>query len=438
MPNTRPNSFYRVGNAKGELSDNLTSEQVHQEAEKHRKSIEPWLSAIFQSEHLSLLVGSGFSTSLCMLSGAQAATMTPASFECPWKDAIDIYSETLANNAQRGRPNIEDRLRAALQLAAGLEIINDPNLPVLRDAINNVLKSFLNSIVQAEATFKSAVEYTVEGEYAKNILVSFLLSFASRAASRERLNIFTTNYDRFIEYGCDDAGIHILDRFIGQLSPVYRSSRLELDLHYNPPGIRSEPRFLEGVVRLTKLHGSVDWCSDKKMIRRYQLPFGAAADHPSVPSDPMSTLMIYPNAAKDWETSGYPYADLFRDFSASLCRPNSVLVTYGYGFGDDHINRVIRDMLSIPSTHLVIIAYSDSDGRIARFYEGVGRVAQISLLIGNHFANIEDLVTYYLPKPAIDLITQRHAKLLEVRGEPRQSSGASNALVYENESEGNS
>jgi hypothetical protein len=41
------------------------------------------------------------------------------------------------------------------------------------------------------------------------------------------------------------------------------------------------------------------------------------------------------------ETAFYPYADLFRDFSASLCRPNSSLVTCGYGFGDDHVNRAI-------------------------------------------------------------------------------------------------
>jgi hypothetical protein len=27
--------------------------------------------------------------------------------------------------------------------------------------------------------------------------------------------------------------------------------------------------------------------------------------------------------------------------------PNSTLITYGYSFGDEHINRVIRDMLTI-------------------------------------------------------------------------------------------
>ena len=62
----------------------------------------------------------------------------------------------------------------------------------------------------------------------------------------------------------------------------------------------------------------------------------------------LTGLMIYPNPAKDVETLEYPYAELFRDFAASVCQPNAVLVTYGYGFGDDHINRILRDMLDDP------------------------------------------------------------------------------------------
>ncbi len=55
--------------------------------------------------------------------------------------------------------------------------------------------------------------------------------------------------------------------------PIFRSSRLDLDMHYNPPGIRGEPRYLEGVARYTKLHGSVDWVQTGKDIRRIGLPF---------------------------------------------------------------------------------------------------------------------------------------------------------------------
>jgi hypothetical protein len=210
---------------------------------------------------------------------------------------------------------------------------------------------------------------------------------------------------------------------------MFRVSRLNVDVHYNPPGIRGEPRYLEGVIRLCKLHGSLDWCWRNRDLRRYGLPFGAAPDHPDLPERPSESAIIYPNPAKDVETLYYPYAELFRDFASAVCRPNSSLVAYGYGFGDDHVNRVIRDMLSIPSTHLVIIAWDEPDSdtpdspanssrrRIIEFCQRAGKCAQISLLLGSHFGNLQTLVETYLPKPAIDLISIRETKLKEQRGD---------------------
>lgn len=119
------------------------------------------------------------------------------------------------------------------------------------------------------------------------------------------------------------------------------------------------------------------------------------------------------NPAKDVETTQYPYAELFRDFAASICRPNAVVVTYGYGFGDDHIKRVLLDMLAIPSTHLVIIAH-EADIRLTGFCEKTSD-AQVSLLIGPHFADLATLVENYLPKPALDYITGRMTELMKHR-----------------------
>jgi len=254
-----------------------------------------------------------------------------------------------------------------------------------------------------------------------------LLSFASRAASRERLHVFTSNYDRLIERGCDLAGLRIIDRFVGALNPVFRASRVEIDMHYNPPGIRGEPRFMEGVVRFTKLHGSVDWFFDKSERRIYRngIPFGAPADHTDIPKRPVETAMIYPNPAKDIETTQYPYAELFRDFAAAVCRPNAVVVTYGYGFGDDHINRVLLDMLTIPSTHLVIVAY-DANVRLKGFCAKT-RDAQVSLLVGPHFADLSTLVENYLPKPALDYITGRMTELMKHRPMDSKADLASSA-----------
>jgi hypothetical protein len=114
--------------------------------------------------------------------------------------------------------------------------------------------------------------------------------------------------------------------------------------------------------------------------------------------------------------------ELFRDFAAAVCRPNSTLLTYGYSFGDEHINRIIRDMLTIPSTHLVVISYSDDLGRIMQTYKDVGRSPQISLLIGPALADLTTLTENYLPKAAIDRTTFRMSELLKQRWGTQQHS----------------
>lgn len=150
------------------------------------------------------------------------------------------------------------------------------------------------------------------------------------------------------------------------------------------------------------------------------LPFGASSltpylDVAGYPDTTAHKMMIFPNAAKDQETANYPYIELFRDLASAVCRPNSTLVTYGYSFGDEHINRVMRDMLTIPSTHLVIISFNDPLGRIMKLYDEWGRHSQISLLIGPELADITNLTQYYLPKAAIDKTTSRMTELLKQR-----------------------
>jgi hypothetical protein len=334
------------------------------------------------------------------------------------EEKVNSHAETTAKSCGRGEANIEDQLRAALELHQGLRITGDKLAPKWQTAINGALREFLTSILATENGLNGALlGESHDGANARNLLTSFLLSFASRVPSRERLHVFTTNYERLVEFGCDLVGLRVIDRFVGQLHPIFRASRIDVDVHYNPPGIRGEPRYLEGVLKFTKLHGSIDWRFERGVLKRAAIGFGAGKDHPEMPIEPFQTVMIYPNPAKDLETSEYPYAELFRDFSAGLCRPNSVLVCYGYGFGDDHINRVIKDMLTIPSTHLVIISYSDAGGRVSSFSSSVGRAAQTSLMIGSHFGDLATLVAHYLPKPAIDLISYRRAEILKNRGQ---------------------
>ncbi|EPB9584259.1 hypothetical protein ACRU1G_005773, partial [Escherichia coli] len=176
----------------------------------------------------------------------------------------------------RGRGNIEDQIRSINELIKGLEILTAQNLPLpepppgalpyrnlkselveLNNELTRCLKLFSDSVSNGEKLIRDAKNDLKTQTF--NYLVSFLMSFSSRTATRDRLHIFTTNYDRIIEAGAEIAGIRLIDRFVGTIAPIFRSSRLEVDYHYNPPGIRGEPRYLEGVARFTKLHGSLDW-----------------------------------------------------------------------------------------------------------------------------------------------------------------------------------
>jgi hypothetical protein len=389
-----------------------------------RPRIEPWLTALFQSEHLSLLVGSGLTHAIHRMT---AKKNLPGMNEVPfthYQAEISTEAKRSAEAANRGDGNIEDQFRAANELLRGLEILahSDKGLEQkaqeFRAEVSRLIEEFAASILAGENGVITADAERLENTL--NCLVSFLMSFASRTGTRDRLHIFTTNYDRCVELGAEVAGLHLIDRFVGSLAPIFRSSRLDVDMHYNPPGIRGEPRYLEGVARFTKLHGSVDWVDTAHAIRRVGVPFGAMSIEPYLQAPGLNDaealrLMIYPNAAKDRETAAYPYVELFRDFATAVCRPNSTLVSFGYSFGDEHINRVIEDMLTIPSTHLVVISYSDPLRRIMRTYKRLGRPAQITLLIGDHLGDLQSLVDYYLPKPAIDRTTFRMAELLKAR-----------------------
>lgn len=407
----------------------------------HRERIEPWLSALFQAEHLNLLVGSGFTTAVATAAVAPVVDMRPVSFRPDYASAVSEAARKSAARLGRSDANIEDQIRTVIELIGGLRILADrPEagngadplretasrlLVKWRSELDNTLASLLGKILATERGIETSLAGASgpKSDQVRRLLVGFLLPFGSRTATRERTHIFTLNYDRLVEFACDLLGLRVVDRFVGTLAPVFHSSRLGVDLHYNPPGIRGEPRYLEGVVRLTKLHGSVDWRTvggpaASPQVQRSALPFGAAENHPGVPQNLGEQLLIYPNPAKDVETLEFPYADLFRDFAAAACQPNAVVVTYGYGFGDDHVNRVLRDMLSIPSTHLVIISYDDADNRLPIFLANASHEAQISLLIGRHFGDLATLVNHYLPKPAIDRTTWRMVELLNRRTPP--------------------
>lgn len=70
-------------------------------------------------------------------------------------------------------------------------------------------------------------------------------------------------------------------------------------------------------------------------------------------SDALKYLVL-PRAAKYLQTVGYVMGELLRRFAEFMARPQTALIISGYGFGDEHINRLIRSALLNPTLQVVI------------------------------------------------------------------------------------
>ncbi|MNN39634.1 hypothetical protein D3C81_1536810 [compost metagenome] len=76
-------NIYRTGSEYMEFGQSLSKDEI----KEARSQIEPWLSALFQSEHLSLLLGSGFTSSIGYLTKSSATGMGRIeSFGCKYEE----------------------------------------------------------------------------------------------------------------------------------------------------------------------------------------------------------------------------------------------------------------------------------------------------------------------------------------------------------------
>src|SRR5690625_7194338 len=98
---------YRVGNHNAIFTEELSEE----ETKKSKYIIEPWLSALFQSEHLSILVGSGFTTGAAVMCNTYSAGMDFKKSKLKYSDDIEREAKRTALLSGRGDPNLEDQIR---------------------------------------------------------------------------------------------------------------------------------------------------------------------------------------------------------------------------------------------------------------------------------------------------------------------------------------
>jgi len=186
----------------------------------------------------------------------------------------------------------------------------------------------------------------------------FIKALLQRPLNLRRANIFTANYDLAFEYAFDKLGVHYIDGFAGFHKRFFKPETFDYDIFYPGSTTAGKVQRIEKVVRYFKLHGSLSWVNSE--ARNANNLYGIEEK----PLELIESLkkkgeiLIYPSAVKKSYTLDLPYSELFRQFAATITQSQSVLITIGYSFSDDHFNDIIFQALSNPTFTLIIVDFA--------------------------------------------------------------------------------
>ncbi|RAZ72997.1 SIR2 family protein [Mesorhizobium atlanticum] len=272
-------------------------------------------------------------------------------------------------------------------------------------------RDLVDGIIQKVQTFLWA--RVTEGAFAKgdtavrDLYERFYKKLVLRDRSLPRPWVFTTNYDHFNEMAMDRLGIPYANGFSGVVERRFNPATFRYALAEQLDVASRKWTAVDAFVYLCKLHGSVTWTEDDHGL------FPIRETWPPIDA---KRMMIYPTPAKQNSSLGSPYADLFREFQSRIVREQSVLITAGYAFGDEHLNNIIYQALTIPTFRLVIFADPDMEGEIAKLR--ALRDPRIWIIGGDgpeegtraHYFDM--VVEHFLPQRASDRIDEAVRKVL--------------------------
>ncbi|WP_315766086.1 SIR2 family protein [Bradyrhizobium sp. SZCCHNS2005] len=275
----------------------------------------------------------------------------------PWRltkgelDYLDALGIDLAKDYSR---NLERLMEVLFAQRFVLRQSENPALQPYRAVLDGIIKKvqdFLWTRV-TKGAFATEGDTTVRDLYER-----FYKKLVLRDRSLPRPWVFTTNYDHFSELAMDRLGIPYANGFSGVVERRFNPAIFRYALAEQLDVASRKWTAVDAFVYLCKLHGSVTWTEDDHGLFPIKEVW---------PPESTNQMLIYPTPAKQNSSLGSPYADLFREFQSRIVREQSVLITAGYAFGDEHLNNIIYQALTIPTFRLVIFAAPDTGGEIAK------------------------------------------------------------------------
>ena len=308
-------------------------------SDSRKKAMEAWagaeraLAELLQCDHLMVLAGLG--TSLC-IKKVDGKTLFPTMTGL-WDAAraavgAGDFDKVRAHVNHTAGENIEDLLSRCLMSvelapkAAGTA----PQTP-----------DILGFIKKAEEAIRNACRQTLN-EDATATHEEFLRRLTRRAPRRPRACVFTTNYDQCFDVAAARIGLTVIDGFTFSAPPRFLPEMFDFDV-VTGSSYSKEPDFIPRLLRLFKLHGSVDWHPGDGSIEKR-----ADTDRP---------VLIYPQSGKYAASYSPPFLEVMSRFQGMLRNRNVGLLVVCCGFNDLHLAEpVLAAVKSNTSLRVVVCA----------------------------------------------------------------------------------
>jgi len=355
---------------------NLLEDTAAKELEENLPLVKKEFAKVLESRNLSFLMGSG-----CSLgpNGVPTMIQLAESYFEPSKELFDKMSATLQtlvlsaaskellkkynidHTAEPFGKNLETFLGTLYSLRFYLEQIKDEKELGLMDKVINETKHFI--LYQCLNQDNKTKDGNILDNY-KN----FYRKLSLRDSNLPKPNVFTTNYDLYSEKAMDELGITYTNGFSGFIERYFNPSIFNYALAEQMDISSFKWNVIDSFIYLFKIHGSVNWIEVEDSNKLFRIKELQNSDFDFLKKE--TNLMIYPSPIKQNASLGTPYSDLFREFQKRIARNQSVLVTMGYSFADEHINNLIYQALTIPTFRLVIFSnmgeYLDDNYTVTR------------------------------------------------------------------------
>ena len=345
-------------------SDDATSETSN----KAEQEIDRILTSMVSAKKLIVLAGLG--TSMCVKEGGQVVAPT---MDTLWDAVKKSFS---SSTTQQG--TWDDVMQIVGQPESGdiEELLSRCKLYQMfrKDEDSLKIGQFIES---AEATIRNTVDF-IKQDTRLPVHEAFLRRIARRSVRRDRLKVFTTNYDTCFEHAAQRAGFVVIDGFTFAQPPRFDPRMFSYDIVRGNDDVK-DMELIEHLFQLYKMHGSIDWTLNPKL------------NEISRQSSTEKPLLIYPRNSKFELAFEQPYLEMISTFQSCLRQSNMFLLALGFGFNDTHIAEPIMSAVETNlSLNVLLVSPSLTKDSVSNSY-----VSRMSALIDHGDARLALIETTF-------------------------------------------